>query len=198
MPAKFWETAREFEKVRRETEQKTGQILTSDVIDKVLSSTANAFFETGKKGDLDSEIDQLTQAESTLKGESLRNCFKRKSRRPKTAVKRNTNKLATGTHFGEEAWETRRNEMKTNQPFAELQMPQSMERNNLIAAETTAQLGMPVEGLAPHPFAKTQSELDANSDCSMPWDLNKRFAKHPIKKQTVTPHNIHELLNGIY
>ena len=120
LPKKFWDSACEFEKVRKETEQKTGQILTSDVIDKVLSSTANAFFETGKKGDLDSEIDQVTQAESTLKGESMRNCFKRKSRRPKTAVRRNTNKLATGTHFGEEAWETRRNEMKMKQPFAEL------------------------------------------------------------------------------
>ena len=77
-------------------------------------------------------------------------------------------------------------------------MPQSMERNNLIAAENIAQLGMPVEGLAPHPFAKTQSELDANSDCSMPWDLHKRFAKHPIKHRVGTPPNVTEMLNALY
>lgn len=109
MPSKYWESARDFDKVRRETEQKTGQVLTSDVIDKVLTRTAEAFYEVGKKGDEDNEVDQMTQAESTLKGESMRSVFKRKSRRPKTAVKRNTyTKLSTGTHYGENAWETRR------------------------------------------------------------------------------------------
>ena len=62
-----------------------------------------------------------------------------------------------------------------------------MERNRLIELENIAQLGMQVEGIAEHPFAVTQSELDANSQQSFPWDLDKRVPKSPIKKRIQTP-----------
>jgi hypothetical protein len=49
-----------------------------------------------------------------------------------------------------------------------------MERKKIIETENQYRRGLQVEGLAKHPFAVTQSELDANSQMSFPWDLHKR------------------------
>jgi hypothetical protein len=49
-----------------------------------------------------------------------------------------------------------------------------MERKKLIEAEHSYRRGHLVDGIALHPTALTQSELDKDSNVSFPWDLHKR------------------------
>lgn len=124
-------------------------------IDRVLQDTCAKIKRSGCESDANDCLTEATETKSMTE-------FKPNRKRPVTAKQNQRyKKIEQGTHYGKESWYKKNIDLQIQK--LQLDVAQSMERKKLIETENQYRRGLPVEGLAKHPFAVTQSELDANS-----------------------------------